>query len=98
MQISGWRNEQVQKHASLRGSGSCVWFPLLVSLVCVPAAWPQTQPVLPTLSADQVVQRLIEKNRERANSLQHYIGKRSYRLEYRGFPASADATMEVELN
>ena len=48
--------------------------------------------------ADQVVQRLMEKNKERAASLQHYVGKRSYRLEYRGFPASAEATMEVEVN
>jgi hypothetical protein len=53
---------------------------------------------LPALDADQVVQRLLEKNKERAQGLQHYLGKRSYRLEYRGFPTSAEATMEVEVN
>ena len=53
---------------------------------------------LPALDADQVVQRLMEKNKERAEGLQHYSGKRSYRLEYRGFPTSAEATMEVEVN
>ena len=71
---------------------------VLLILVCAPAAWPQGQPSLPVLSADQVVQQLMEKNQERAAALQHYIGKRSYRLEYHGFPASADATMEVEVN
>jgi hypothetical protein len=40
----------------------------------------------------------MEKNVERATALQHYVGKRSYRLEYHGFPASAEATMEVEVN
>jgi hypothetical protein len=71
---------------------------MVLLLACAPAAWPQGQPALPTLGAEQVVQRLMEKNKERADTLQHYIGKRSYRLEYRGFPASADATMEVEVN
>ena len=66
--------------------------------LAVSGASAQITPALPTLSADQIVERLIEKNKERAQALQHYIGKRSYRLEYRGFPASADATMEVEVN
>jgi hypothetical protein len=40
----------------------------------------------------------MEKNQERAQTLQHYVGKRSYRLEYRGFPTSVEATMEVQVN
>src|SRR3984885_4874610 len=71
---------------------------VLATLACVPAAWSQTDPALPPLSAEQIVQHLMEKNGERAAGLQHYQGKRSYRLEYHGFPASADATMEVEVN
>jgi hypothetical protein len=98
MQATGWRVRKMQNHASLRGTGSSSWFPMMVLLACAPAAWPQSQPALPALSADQVVQHLMEKNRERADGLQHYVGTRSYRLEYRGFPASADATMEVEVN
>lgn len=98
MQMAGWRDGQVQNHASLRGTLSSAWFPMLVLLVCAPAAWPQGQPGLPTLGAEQIVQRLMEKNKERADSLQHYTGTRSYRLEYRGFPASSEATMEVEVN
>jgi len=98
MQTTGWRDRQVQNHSPLRGTVSSVWLPILVVLACAPAAWPQAQPALPALGADQIVQRLIEKNKERADSLQHYVGKRSYRLEYHGFPSSAEATMEVEVN
>jgi hypothetical protein len=75
-----------------RSSRSRVMLLSMVLLACAPAAWPQA------LTADQIVQRLTDKNKERAEALQHYLGKRSYRLEYRGFPASADATMEVEVN
>jgi hypothetical protein len=98
MQAIGCQGRQIQNHAWLRGTRSRAWIPMMVLLVCAPAAWPQGQPVLPTLEAGQVVQRLMEKNQERADSLQHYIGKRTYHLEYRGFPGSADATMEVEVN
>jgi hypothetical protein len=92
----------MQDHTSLPGVCSTAGLSMLlltaVTLVCAPAAWPQAEPALPTLSAEQVVQQLMEKNRDRAQGLQHYVGKRSYRLEYRGFPASAEATMEVEVN
>ena len=98
MQTTVWRAREMQNYASRRGTGSSSWFPMMVLLACAPAAWPQGQPTLPALSADQVVQRLMEKNQERANGLQHYLGTRSYRLEYRGFPTSAEATMEVEVN
>jgi hypothetical protein len=98
MQTTGWRDRQMHNQASVPGIGSRSWLPMVLLLACAPAAWPQGQPALATLGADQVVQRLMEKNKERADTLQHYIGRRSYRLEYRGFPASADATMEVEVN
>jgi hypothetical protein len=71
---------------------------IVVLLLCAPAACPQTEAALPALGADQVVQRLLEKNKERAEGLQHYSGKRSYHLEYRGFPTATEATMEVEVN
>ena len=98
MPTTGWRTTQMQDHASQRGTRSGSWLPMMVLLACTPAAWPQAQPALPTLGADQVVQRLMAQNKERADSLQHYTGTRMYRLEYRGFPGSADATMEVEVN
>jgi hypothetical protein len=74
----------------------CPKWMVFVTLVCAPAAFPQGVPA--PLDADQVVQHLMEKNQERAAALQHYIGKRSYRLEYHGFPASTEASMEVEVD
>jgi hypothetical protein len=91
----------MQDHKSLAGVPSNVWRPFLlaaVTLVCAPAAWSQAEPRLPALTSEQVVQHLMEKNQERAQTLQHYVGKRSYRLEYRGFPTSVEATMEVQVN
>src|SRR5271156_1866901 len=98
---TGSRGRQMQDHKPLPRVPSSAWFPLLlaaVTIVCAPAAWSQAQPALPALTSEQVVQHLMEKNQERAQCLQHYVGKRSYRLEYRGFPTSVEATMEVEVN
>jgi hypothetical protein len=98
MHTTGSRGRQNQM--SLRTTGPKSWYftMLLATLACAPAAWPQAEPAPPALSGDQVVLHLMEKNQERAAALQHYIGKRSYRLEYHGFPATAEATMEVEVN
>jgi hypothetical protein len=62
----------MQNHASLRGTGSSSWFPdggVAGVRTCSLAAG---GPALPALGADQVVQRLMEKNKERADTLQHY--------------------------
>jgi hypothetical protein len=100
MHVTGRQSKQIQNRKLWYGIRShfCLSAIALAVWVCVPAAWPQADPVLPVLSADQVVQRLVEKNQERAAALQHYVGKRSYRLEYHGFPASTEATMDVEVN
>ena len=83
-----WRERQLWRRILVLG---------IVQLVA--AAWGQgMSPVpLPALTVDQVVQRLMEKNKERAVALQHYSAVRSYLLEYRGFPASAEATMVVNV-
>jgi hypothetical protein len=98
--MTSWRGEQVQNNTSRSGTVLSSWLPkiLLILLAFVPAAWPQAEPAPAVLGSQQIVQRLMEKNQERAATLQHYTGKRSYRLEYRGFPASQDATMDVEVN
>ena len=88
---------QDQELQCVRRASYCLPAMAMVVLACAPAAWSQADPALPTLGSEQVVQRLMEKNQERAAALQHYEGKRSYRLEYRGFPASTEATMEVEV-
>jgi hypothetical protein len=100
MHVTGRQSKQTQNCKLRRGIRSQFFLPaiVLVVSVCAPAAWPQADPALPALTADQVVQHLVERNQERAAALQHYVGKRSYRLEYHGFPASTEATMDVEVN
>ena len=94
------RDEPMHNQESWYRTVVACWLPIMALplLTCMPAAWSQAEPALPSLSSEQVVQRLMEKNLERAAALQHYVGKRSYRLEYHGFPASAEATMEVQVN
>ena len=94
----------MQNQRSVLRSGRKPWSPvvMLLLLASAAAAWCEgpvanSAPALPSLTADQIVQRLTEKNRERAAGLQGYSGKRSYRLEYRGFPAATDATMVVDV-
>jgi len=42
-----------------------------------------------SLSSEQIVQRMMRKNAERAEALRGFRGTRSYHLEYKGFPATA---------
>jgi outer membrane lipoprotein-sorting protein len=49
------------------------------------------------LSTAQVVENLVEMNRERAKALRTYQGTRIYRVEYRGFPGSRSAEMIVNV-
>jgi hypothetical protein len=58
----------------------------------------ETAPALPErLTADQLVSRMVEKNEERANALESYQGRRSYSLNYVGFPAGLRAEMTVTM-
>ena len=47
------------------------------------------------LTTEQVVDKLVQRNLERAQALAAYQGTRIYRLEYRGFPGSRSAEMKV---
>jgi len=49
-----------------------------------------------SLTADQIVERMTERNRERSERLQHVTSIRHYHLEYHGFPGDRAASMEVE--
>src|SRR4051812_6114501 len=49
-----------------------------------------------TLSADQIIAKLTERNRQRAANLKSYTSKRTYHLQYHGFPGSKEADMVVE--
>jgi outer membrane lipoprotein-sorting protein len=49
------------------------------------------------LSTEQVVNKLVQRNLERAQALSAYRGTRIYRLEYHGFPSSKTAEMIVDV-
>ncbi|HWY04274.1 MAG TPA: hypothetical protein VNX60_11430 [Candidatus Acidoferrum sp.] len=63
------------------------------------AAPPDSPPAtsLPTLSAEEIVTRMVEKNLQRARALAAYQGTRVYRLEYRGFLGSKSAEIVVDV-
>ena len=50
------------------------------------------------LSASQVVGRLMEMNTERAAALKSYRSRRSYQLDYIGFPKNLHAEMVVDMS
>ena len=49
------------------------------------------------MNLSQVLDKLVEKNAERADALQKYQGRRYYSLDYTGFPASFHAEMVVDM-
>lgn len=70
----------------------------LLSVPCLAGADSRAAPPsisTATLSADQIVDNLVRKNQERAQSLAHFEGTRIYHLAYRGFPGDRDAEMTV---
>lgn len=57
---------------------------------------PDQSPVAQAITVADVVNQLVEHNQDRANRLRCYTSQRHYHLEYKGFPHSADATIDVE--
>jgi hypothetical protein len=51
---------------------------------------------LAPLTADAIVQKMMVANARRNERLRSFTGKRSYRVEYHGFPSGRDAEMQVE--
>ena len=82
-----------------------IYFPALFSFSLLIGAGPvAAAPVdpaaanlVPLLSTEEIVTRMVERNLERARALGAYQGTRVYRLEYRGFPGSRNAEMIVEM-
>ena len=46
---------------------------------------------------EQVLANLEQRNAQRAAALQQFEGKRTYRMQYRGFPSDRDAEMVVKV-
>src|SRR6267142_2580551 len=51
----------------------------------------------PRLTLSQVVENLVQKNAERAKTLESYRGKRIYKIDYKGFPTALRAEVIVEM-
>jgi hypothetical protein len=51
----------------------------------------------PRLNLSQVLQKLVERNAERADALEKYQSRRFYSLDYTGFPSSFHAEMVVDM-
>jgi hypothetical protein len=49
------------------------------------------------LTSEQVVEKLVQRNLERAHALAAYQGTRTYRVDYQGFPGSRSAEMTVDV-
>ncbi len=102
------RDKQVRRTAPARLSAPSapqfsIMKPVLLLLLVVGTAWlyPAAQSTASAaalhapLTADQVVQNLVQMNLHRAEALRSYEGNRSYRVDYRGFPGNRSAEMVV---
>src|SRR5215469_13090205 len=69
--------------------------PYVASAQQIAAAETSAQPH--SLSLEQVVANLEQRNAQRAAALEEFEGKRIYRMEYRGFPSDKDAEMVVKV-
>ena len=78
------------------------YFPLIAAAVALSAVRTSAQvPAAiaadPQLTLSQVVERLVQKNAERAKALESYRGKRIYKIDYKGFPSALRGEMTVEM-
>jgi hypothetical protein len=78
------------------------YFPLIAAAVALSPAVSSAQgpPAIaaaPQLTLSQVVEKLVRKNAERAKALESYRGKRTYKIDYKGFPSALRAEMIVEM-
>lgn len=57
----------------------------------------EKNPANGSLTASEVVANLVAGNAERARTLESYTGRRTYRLDYYGFPGNLQSEMIVEV-
>jgi len=78
------------------------YFPLIAAAMALSAvrAFAQVPAAIaaePQLTLSQVVEKLVQKNAERAKALESYRGKRIYKIDYKGFPSALRGEMIVEM-
>jgi hypothetical protein len=59
---------------------------------------PSSSTEKPALTVDEIVNRMEQRNRERAKALRKFKGTRVYRMQYHGFLGSRQAEMTVKLD
>ena len=69
---------------------------LMIALTAVSASGQADHSPAPSVTVADIVGQLVDHNQDRANRLKYYTSQRHYHLEYKGFPHSADAAMDVE--
>lgn len=73
------------------------WLPLALA-GAVPVCCAQDgSPTQRILTVDEIVSAMVSHNQARAMALQGYVGRRTYDLQYRGFPDDRSADMTVEV-
>jgi hypothetical protein len=65
---------------------------------CVGASAQETTRTATELTLVQVVEKLLQRNAERAKALESYRSRRTYELDYKGFPSGLRAEMTVDVN
>ena len=78
------------------------WFSLIAVVVALSSVgtFAQGSPAIssePPLTLSQVVEKLVQKNAERAKALESYRGKRIYKIDYEGFHTALRAEVIVEM-
>lgn len=71
--------------------------PVLLLAQEIPPVSPVSQTQAGNLSVSQVVANLVASNAERSKALESYTGRRTYRLDYHGFPADLQSQMIVKV-
>jgi hypothetical protein len=85
---------KIYLHIALLSVQLLMWFGVWRLAAAQPSNTSAIEPRL-ALTSEQVVNKLVQKNRERAQALVAYQGTRIYRLEHHGFPGSRSAEMTV---
>jgi hypothetical protein len=72
-----------------------------IAVVCLTSrVWPQNASAgLPaSITANEIVEQMQRRDQAQTQELKHYRALRHYQVEYRGFPATVTARMDVEVN
>ena len=59
---------------------------------------PKQEPRRASLSLSYIVNKLNQNNTERIKLLEHFDGRRTYQIDYRGLPTDAHAEMNVDVH